>query len=147
MSARSACPSSNASHNATATPSPSTSQPVDANASQLGTTPSGMIRMALANAKNSVAVMTSPTTGIFCTRRRTAAIIAPSVDVEITANITRWPSRSGPLTPPASVAPTSVSTATPPTSNSSPARARPLSLGRASSTSTANQAMPGIATT
>ena len=102
--------------------------------------------MALASAKNIVAVMISPTTGIFCVRRRSAAIIAPSVDAEITTHITTWPSRSGPSTLPASVAPTKVSAATPPTSNSSPVRARPLSHGRANSTSTANQATPGTAT-
>lgn len=55
MSARSAWPSSKASHSATATPSPSTSHPVEANASQLGSTPSGMIRTALLSAKNAVA--------------------------------------------------------------------------------------------
>ena len=48
MSARSAWPSSNASHIATARPSTATSNPVDANASQLGTRPSGMTRIALA---------------------------------------------------------------------------------------------------
>ena len=90
--------------------------------------------------------MTSPTTGILCTRRRSAATIAPRVDAEITTHITTWPSRNGPSTLPASVAPTNVSAATPPTSNSSPVRARPLSQGRASSTSTANQATPGTAT-
>ena len=56
MSARSAWPSSNASHIATARPSSTTSNPVDANASQLGTRPSGMTRIALASAKNSVAI-------------------------------------------------------------------------------------------
>ena len=55
MSLRSACPSSKASHIATATPSSTTSNPVDASASQLGTSPSGMTRIALPSAKNSVA--------------------------------------------------------------------------------------------
>ena len=58
MSARSAWPSSNASHIATATPSSATSNPVDAKASQLGTRPSGMTRIALPSAKNSVATTT-----------------------------------------------------------------------------------------
>ena len=58
MSARSAWPSSNASHIATATPSSTTSNPVDAKASQLGTSPSGMTRIALPSAKNSVATTT-----------------------------------------------------------------------------------------
>ena len=89
MSARSAWPSSKASHRATATPSNSTSKPVDANASQLGTRPSGMIRIALPSAKNSVATTTTPATGTGWAGRRTAATIAPSVDVEITANISQ----------------------------------------------------------
>ncbi len=89
MSARSAWPSSNASHRATATPSPRTSQLVDASATQLGTRPSGMIRIALPSAKNSVAVTASPTAGLGRRGRRNATAIAPRVDTEITANISQ----------------------------------------------------------
>ena len=146
MSARSACPSSNASHNATATPSSSTSKPVDASASQLGTKPSGMISTALPNAKNNVATTTTPTTETGCERLRTAATNAPRVDAEITANITQCPARSGPSTLPAIPAPTSVAAATTATRLSSVARPRQVSGGRASSSTTANQATPGTAT-
>ena len=72
--------------------------------------------------------------------------IAPSEDSEITANITQCPVRSGPSTLPAITAPAKATAATPATSTISPARLRQLSLGRDSSTSTANQAMPGTAT-
>ena len=83
IAARSACPSSKASHSATATPSNSTSKPVAASASQLGTSPSGMTRIALLRAKNSVATATTPATRAGCPGLRTAATIAPSVDTEI----------------------------------------------------------------
>ena len=105
-----------------------------------------MIRIALARAKNIVAVTISPTSGIFRVRRRSATIIAPRVDAEITTHITTWPSRSGPSTLPASTAPANVSKPTPPTSSSSPVRARSVSSARAISSSTANQATPGTAT-
>ena len=89
-----------------------------------------MIRMALASAKNSVATTTTPATGLGWAGRNTATTIAPSVDTEITANISQWPGRSGPLTLPAIIAPNSVSAATPPTSSTSRVRARQLSHGR-----------------
>ena len=146
MSARSAWPSSKASHIATATPSSATSNPVDANASQLGTRPSGMIRIALPSAKNSVAITTKPTTGTGWAGRSTALTIAPSDDSEMTANITQCPVRSGPSTLPAITAPTNASAATAATSTISPARLRQRIAGRDSSSSTANQAMPGTAT-
>ena len=78
--------------------------------------------------------------------RRSATSIAPSVEVEITANISQCPARSGPSTLPATVAPTSVSAPTPATSSSSAVRARTVSGGRDSSTSTANHATLGTAT-
>jgi hypothetical protein len=68
------------------------------------------------------------------------------VEVEITANISQCPARSGPSTLPAIVAPTSVSAPTAPTNNSSAVRARAVSDGRDSSTSTANHATLGTAT-
>ncbi len=105
-----------------------------------------MIRIALPNAKNSVPTMTNPATGRGCDRRSTAASIAPSVDREITANITQWPARSGPSTLPASTAPASTAAATTAISSASPARLRQLSQGRASSASTANHATAGTAT-
>ncbi|PQM48833.1 hypothetical protein C1Y40_00953 [Mycobacterium talmoniae] len=146
MSARSAWPSSKASHNATATPSSSTSNPVEASASPLGTRPSGMTRMALASAKNRVATTATPTTLTGCAGRSRALTIAPSVDTEITAHITQCPARSGGSTLPAIAAPSSVNAAAAPTSSSSRVRARVLSQGRDSSSSTANHATPGTAT-
>ncbi len=145
MSARSAWPSSNASPIATAMPSSATSNPVDANASQLGTRPSGMTRIALPSAKNSVAMTTKRTTGRggFSS---TALTIAPNEDSETAANITQWPGRSGPSTLPAIAAPKNATAATPATAAISPARPRQLSRGRDISTSTANHAIPGTAT-
>ena len=64
----------------------------------------------------------------------------------MTANITQWPSRSGPSTSPAIAAPTNATTATQATATNSLARLRQVSRGRDSSSSTANQAMPGTAT-
>ena len=105
-----------------------------------------MINIALPSAKNSDPTMTNPATGPGCDRRRTAASIAPSVEDEIAANITQWPARSGPSTLPASTAPASTAAATTAINSASPARLRQLSQGRASSTSTANQATAGTAT-
>lgn len=119
---------------------------VDASATQLGTRPSGMIRMALPSAKNRVATTASPTADRGRRGCRNATAIALNVDSEITANISQWPARSGPSTLPARAAPNSVSAATPATSNSSRPRPRPPSPGRHSSTSTANHATPGMVT-
>ncbi len=120
--------------------------PVDANASQLGTNPSGITRIALPSAKNSVATTATPITRRGRLWRRTATTIAPSVETEMTPNITQCPRRSGPFTPPASVAPARASAATTATATSSPARLRQVSPGRESSSSTANQATPGTTT-
>ncbi len=98
------------------------------------------------SAKNSVATITTPATRPGCDGRRTAATIAPSVDTEITANITQCPARSGPSTLPAIPAPTNVSAATTAINVSSVARLRQVSHGRASSSTTANHATPGTAT-
>ena len=75
-----------------------------ASASQLGTSPSGITRIALPSAKNNVAMITTPAPRTGCDGLRTAATIAPSVEVEITANITQCPARSGPLTLPGQIA-------------------------------------------
>lgn len=115
---------------ATATPSRATSNPVDANASQLGTSPSGMTRIALPNAKNSVAITRKPTTGTGFTPRRTARTIAASEGTETAANITQCPARSGPSTLPASAAPPRATTATAATATISATRPRVVSGGR-----------------
>ena len=146
MSLRSACPSSKASPMATATPSSAMSTPVEARATQLGTNPSGMIRMALPSAKNNVATMTKPTTGRGCARRVTAWTSAASTGTDSAPNMTQCPSRNGPSTSPASVAPSTAVAATTVTSATSAARLRPLSRGRDNSSSTASHAMPGTAT-
>ena len=146
MSARSAWPSSKASHNATATPSSSTSNPVDANASQLGTSPSGITRIALPSAKNSVAMTTTPATRTGCDGLRTAATIAPSVDTEITANITQCPARSGPSTLPAIAGTQQRQRGDHRRQRHLAGPAAPVSRGRASSSTTANQAIAGTAT-
>ena len=124
MSARSACPSSKASQSATAIPSSSTSTPVEANTSQLGNTPRGMIRMALASAKNNVAITSTGNTEPGRGRFRTAATIAASAANEITTNISQWPNRSGGSTSPANAAPTNASAATSTTAPISPTRPR-----------------------
>ena len=146
MSARSACPSSKASQSATATPSSATSKPVEASASQLGSRPSGITRIALPSAKNRVATRTNRTTGTGWAGRSTAVTMAPSDGTETAANITQCPARSGPDTLPARAAPVNATAATAQTSTISRTRPRPVSPGRDSSASTANQKMPGNAT-
>jgi hypothetical protein len=146
MSARTACPSSKASHAATATPSSRTSNPVPASATQLGTSPSGITRMALPSAKNSVATTTTPVTERGRRPPVRARTRAPSVASEMTPNITQCPGRSGPPTPPASTAPLSANAATIATVRISPIRLRQVSPGRDNSSSTANHATPGTAT-
>ena len=102
--------------------------------------------MALPSAKNSVAGRPHPVTELGRRPPASAFTMAPSVDTEITANITQCPARSGPSTQPAIAAPVRARAATTTTIASSPARLRQVSLGRMSSSSTANQATPGTTT-
>ena len=58
-------------------PSSATSNPVEAKASQLGTSSSGITRMALPSAKNRVATSTKRRTGVGWAGRSVVAAIAP----------------------------------------------------------------------